>query len=127
MYSWGHNGYCQLGNGGSGQGLTPTLINTNLQGKKILRVACGSHHSMALSQEGEVILSLMIRDFVKWLYKRWILYAQYSYLRGQSNKRFNFKILTKLSLSHVSTNLKGHMHGIFVLQRLLKERIGSEK
>ncbi len=114
MYSWGHNGYCQLGNGGSGQGLTPTLINTNLQGKKILRVACGSHHSMALSQEGEVMLSLMIRDFVKWLYKRWILYAQYSYLRGQSNKRFNFKILTKLSLSHVSTNLKGHMHGIFV-------------
>lgn len=54
MYSWGHNGYCQLGNGGSGQGLTPTLINTNLQGKKILRVACGSHHSMALSQEGEI-------------------------------------------------------------------------
>lgn len=114
MYSWGHNGYCQLGNGGSGQGLTPTLINTNLQGKKILRVACGSHHSMALSQEGEVMLSLMIRDFVKWLYKRWILHAQYSYLRDQSNKRFNFKILTKLSLSHVSTNLKGHMHGIFV-------------
>lgn len=54
MYSWGHNGYCQLGNGGSGQGLTPTLISTNLQGKKILRVACGSHHSMALSQEGEI-------------------------------------------------------------------------
>lgn len=64
MYSWGHNGYCQLGNGGSGQGLTPTLINTNLQGKKILRVACGSHHSMALSQEGEVMLSLMIRDLL---------------------------------------------------------------
>lgn len=77
MYSWGHNGYCQLGNGGSGQGLTPTLISTNLQGKKILRVACGSHHSMALSQEGEVMLSRMIRDFDKCLYKRWILYTQY--------------------------------------------------
>lgn len=64
MYSWGHNGYCQLGNGGSGQGLTPTLINTNLQGKKILRVACGSHHSMALSQEGEVMLSLMIKTLL---------------------------------------------------------------
>lgn len=34
MYSWGHNGYCQLGNGGSGQGLTPTLINTTYRVKR---------------------------------------------------------------------------------------------
>ncbi|KAK3086212.1 hypothetical protein FSP39_015293 [Pinctada imbricata] len=54
MYSWGHNGYCQLGNGGSSQGLAPVLITANLQGKKILKVACGSHHSLALSQEGEI-------------------------------------------------------------------------
>ncbi|KAL5005406.1 hypothetical protein ScPMuIL_018862 [Solemya velum] len=54
VYSWGHNGYCQLGNGGSNQGMSPILINTNLQGKKVTKVACGSHHSMALTQEGEI-------------------------------------------------------------------------
>jgi RCC1 and BTB domain-containing protein len=54
IYSWGHNGYCQLGNGGSTQGLCPSLINTNVLGKKVTKVACGSHHSMALTQDGEV-------------------------------------------------------------------------
>lgn len=54
IYSWGHNGYCQLGNGGSTQGLSPSLINTNVLGKKVTKVACGSHHSMALTQDGEI-------------------------------------------------------------------------
>ena len=54
VYSWGHNGYCQLGNGGSTQGVLPTLISTNLQGKRVSKVACGSHHSLALTLEGEV-------------------------------------------------------------------------
>ncbi|XP_021346916.1 RCC1 and BTB domain-containing protein 1-like [Mizuhopecten yessoensis] len=54
VYSWGHNGYCQLGNGGSMQGLFPFLVSTNLQGKKVTKVACGSHHSVALTQEGEI-------------------------------------------------------------------------
>ncbi len=54
LYSWGHNGYCQLGNGSTNQGPTPTLVTTNLIGKKITAVACGSHHSMALTSEGEV-------------------------------------------------------------------------
>ena len=54
MYSWGHNGYCQLGNGGSTQGVLPTLVSTNLQGKRVSKVACGSHHSLALTLEGEV-------------------------------------------------------------------------
>ena len=26
LYSWGHNGYCQLGNGSTNQGLTPAII-----------------------------------------------------------------------------------------------------
>ena len=55
VYSWGHNGYCQLGNGGSTQGVSPTLVSTNLQGKRVSKVACGSHHSLALTLEGEVI------------------------------------------------------------------------
>ena len=54
VYSWGHNGYCQLGNGGSTQGVLPTLVCTNLQGKRVSKVACGSHHSLALTLEGEV-------------------------------------------------------------------------
>lgn len=54
LYAWGHNGYCQLGNGNTNQGTSPTLCTTNLMGKKITAVACGSHHSMALTAEGEV-------------------------------------------------------------------------
>ncbi|XP_071085052.1 RCC1 and BTB domain-containing protein 1-like isoform X1 [Haliotis cracherodii] len=54
VFSWGHNGYCQLGNGGSNQGFQPAIVNTNLQGKKVFHVACGSHHSMALTHEGEI-------------------------------------------------------------------------
>lgn len=54
LYSWGHNGYCQLGNGGTNQGLSPGLISSNLIGRKVIEVACGSHHSMALTSEGEV-------------------------------------------------------------------------
>ncbi|XP_013411436.1 RCC1 and BTB domain-containing protein 1 [Lingula anatina] len=54
LYSWGHNGYCQLGNGSTNQGTVPMLISTNLIGKKICQVACGSHHSLARTLEGEV-------------------------------------------------------------------------
>ncbi|KAH3708324.1 RCC1 and BTB domain-containing protein 1-like isoform X2 [Dreissena polymorpha] len=54
VYSWGHNGYCQLGNGGSTQGVVPLLVSTNLQGRRVSKVACGSHHSMALTIEGEI-------------------------------------------------------------------------
>lgn len=54
LYSWGHNGYCQLGNGGTNQGLSPGLISSNFIGRKVIEVACGSHHSMALTSEGEV-------------------------------------------------------------------------
>ena len=54
MYSWGHNGYCQLGNGGTNQGHSPVLVSTNLISRKVVQVSCGSHHSMALTQDGEV-------------------------------------------------------------------------
>ena len=54
LFTWGHNGYCQLGNGSTSQGSTPFLISTNLQGKRVTQVACGSHHSLALTSDGEV-------------------------------------------------------------------------
>ncbi|XP_033209361.1 RCC1 and BTB domain-containing protein 1-like isoform X2 [Belonocnema kinseyi] len=54
VYSWGHNGYCELGNGSSNQGLTPTIITMNLGEKNVISISCGSHHSLALTDEGEV-------------------------------------------------------------------------
>ncbi|KAJ7392624.1 RCC1 and BTB domain-containing protein 1 [Desmophyllum pertusum] len=54
VYTWGHNGYSQLGNGNTNQGLIPSLITSGLQMKKVIQVACGSHHSLALTNDGEV-------------------------------------------------------------------------
>ncbi|TGZ51677.1 RCC1 and BTB domain-containing protein 1-like [Temnothorax longispinosus] len=59
VFSWGHNGYCELGNGTCNQGLTPTLVNmptlgNGLNMKRIVDIACGSHHSVALTEDGEV-------------------------------------------------------------------------
>ncbi|XP_056457919.1 RCC1 and BTB domain-containing protein 1 isoform X1 [Gadus chalcogrammus] len=54
LYAWGHNGYSQLGNGTTNQCASPALVTTNLQGKRFKEVACGSHHSLALTTDGEV-------------------------------------------------------------------------
>ncbi|XP_069745776.1 RCC1 and BTB domain-containing protein 2-like isoform X1 [Narcine bancroftii] len=54
VYAWGNNGYSQLGNGTATQGLAPCQVSTNLQHKKVIEVACGSHHSMTLTSDGEV-------------------------------------------------------------------------
>ncbi|XP_054771309.2 RCC1 and BTB domain-containing protein 1-like [Lytechinus pictus] len=54
IYSWGHNGYCQLGNGSTSQGLVPHRISTNLGTCKVCHIACGSHHSLVLTVKGEV-------------------------------------------------------------------------
>lgn len=54
LFAWGHNGYSQLGNGTTNQGVAPVLVSANLLNKKITEVACGSHHSMALTDSGEV-------------------------------------------------------------------------
>ncbi|XP_070173563.1 RCC1 and BTB domain-containing protein 1-like isoform X3 [Littorina saxatilis] len=52
-FSWGHNGYCQLGNGSSNQGIQPVSINQYI-GHQVIKVACGSHHSLALTKGGEI-------------------------------------------------------------------------
>ncbi|KAM4795005.1 RCC1 and BTB domain-containing protein 1 [Rhinophrynus dorsalis] len=54
VYSWGHNGYSQLGNGSTVQGTAPIQICMELLSKKVIQVACGSHHSVVLTSEGEV-------------------------------------------------------------------------
>lgn len=64
MYAWGHNGYSQLGNGTSVHGLIPALVSTNLQNKRVTEVACGSHHTIALTTEGEVMfLTIFFSSF----------------------------------------------------------------
>lgn len=54
VFTWGHNGYSQLGNGNTNQGLIPSPVTSGLHTKKVFKVACGSHHSLALTVEGEV-------------------------------------------------------------------------
>uniref|UniRef100_A0A8C6LFI6 RCC1 and BTB domain containing protein 2 n=8 Tax=Nothobranchius TaxID=28779 RepID=A0A8C6LFI6_NOTFU len=54
VLAWGHNGYSQLGNGTTNHGLTPALVSTNLLNKRVTEVACGSHHTIALTSDGEV-------------------------------------------------------------------------
>lgn len=60
LFSWGHNGYSQLGNGTTNPGFSAVAITTNLQSKKVMEVACGSHHSLALTHDGEVSVIFII-------------------------------------------------------------------
>ncbi|CAG0900887.1 unnamed protein product, partial [Cyprideis torosa] len=53
LYAWGHNGYCQLGNG-STNAMVTIPAQVHFPEKKVIEVACGSHHSLALTAEGEV-------------------------------------------------------------------------
>lgn len=81
LFAWGHNGYSQLGNGTTNQGLSPLLITSNPQNKKVIEVACGSHHSMALTHDGEVFfssrsLALISMDFFLFTV---ILYKQFNF------------------------------------------------
>ncbi|KAG8585061.1 hypothetical protein GDO81_004882 [Engystomops pustulosus] len=54
LYAWGHNGYNQLGNGNTVQGTVPVRISVDAMKKRVTQVACGSHHSMVLTTDGEV-------------------------------------------------------------------------
>lgn len=54
LFAWGHNGYSQGGTASTRHTLTPTLVMGKLQGKRVVEVACGSHHSLALTHDGEV-------------------------------------------------------------------------
>ncbi|CAG0905073.1 unnamed protein product, partial [Cyprideis torosa] len=56
LYAWGHNGYCQLGNGSTNASTSQMVTipaQVHFPEKKVIEVACGSHHSLALTAEGE--------------------------------------------------------------------------
>ncbi|KAJ7344435.1 hypothetical protein JRQ81_000385 [Phrynocephalus forsythii] len=53
VYTWGHNAYGQLGNGTTSHCFVPCQISTNLINKIVTEVACGSHHTMVLTSDGE--------------------------------------------------------------------------
>ncbi|BES95734.1 Hypothetical protein chromosome condensation (RCC1) and BTB (POZ) domain containing protein [Nesidiocoris tenuis] len=54
VFNWGHNGYCELATGSTTQSLVPFQVEGFLTDKVVVEVACGSHHSVALTNEGEV-------------------------------------------------------------------------
>ena len=66
LYTWGHNGYGQLGMGSvssgsitNGRGSYPQCVMGGLcSGVKLDKVACGGHHTLALTTNGEVGLQL---------------------------------------------------------------------
>lgn len=66
LYAWGHNGYNQLGNGNTTQGTVPVQICVDVLARKVMQVACGSHHSMALMSDGEVMVNIKILTKCKW-------------------------------------------------------------
>nr|CAD7459960.1 unnamed protein product [Timema tahoe] len=63
LYSWGNNGYCELGNGTSNPCLVPTQIIPSVS-KEVVDVACGSHHTLALTRDGEVRRATARSDIV---------------------------------------------------------------
>ncbi|XP_054159354.1 RCC1 and BTB domain-containing protein 2-like isoform X2 [Oppia nitens] len=54
LYTWGHNTYHQLGNGNTNPSSTPLLVTSNLMGKRVIDVFCGSYHTLVLTDDGEV-------------------------------------------------------------------------
>ena len=60
IYSWGHNGYGQLGLGASvttGHGTVPRQLCGAFSSVKIVSVACGGHHTVTVTASGEVCLN----------------------------------------------------------------------
>lgn len=56
VYSWGSNGYGQLGNGANTSLTSPVEVNTSgvLAGKKIIAIEAGYSHSVALDENGQL-------------------------------------------------------------------------
>ncbi|KAJ3435379.1 regulator of chromosome condensation [Anaeramoeba flamelloides] len=53
VFTWGNSSFGQLGHGNTKTILTPTPVNM-LKAKKIIQVACGKAHTLALSKTGKV-------------------------------------------------------------------------
>jgi alpha-tubulin suppressor-like RCC1 family protein len=57
VFSWGSNQFGQLGIEDMGESKKPILVkvdSNNNQSKPIMRIACGSHHSLLLSKSGDI-------------------------------------------------------------------------
>ena len=54
VYGWGYNGYGQLGNGTCNNQSVPIQVNGLLESCRIVSIACGANHSMAVSDTGAV-------------------------------------------------------------------------
>ena len=67
LFSWGHNGYGQLGQGlavTSGQYISsPQKIEGPLEGTAVVKVACGGHHTLALTKGGKACEMLAMAYF----------------------------------------------------------------
>jgi len=55
LYTWGHNGYGQVGDGTTTQRNTPTLIDS-FGGEKIVSVSLGTHHSSTITETGKLYI-----------------------------------------------------------------------
>ena len=57
LYSWGHNSYGQLGLSSaisSDPVPTPSRITGELGVHRVVKVACGGHHTLAVVEDGSV-------------------------------------------------------------------------
>uniref|UniRef100_F1L139 RCC1 and BTB domain-containing protein 1 n=1 Tax=Ascaris suum TaxID=6253 RepID=F1L139_ASCSU len=54
VFSWGHNAFGQLGLGSTTVGIAPSLVGDTLSGHNVVQIACGSHHSVAVTDRGEI-------------------------------------------------------------------------
>lgn len=63
VYSWGHNGYGQLGHGATSMySGNPSLLSSGFT-HKVIRIACGGFHSVALMENGEVKFKVIVQIF----------------------------------------------------------------
>lgn len=60
VYSWGHNGYCQLGNGNTNHGLSPSL----LQGKDAESCSLNYLVYIATRVENRLTIKKLLRMFI---------------------------------------------------------------
>ncbi len=54
--------------------MSPVLVTANLQNKKVKEVACGSHHSMVLTHDGEVAVLFITLQFHHYFLKDFFIY-----------------------------------------------------
>lgn len=54
IYTWGYGGSGNLGNGSTSNVFMPAAITANFGGNRILRISCGSTHTLLLTEAGQV-------------------------------------------------------------------------